>query len=113
MDLWQQLEKTMSELKHYRSFREFYPFYLSEHGNRISRRLHFTGTTISLALLIGAPMTQQWWLVAIALVQGYALAWIGHFFFEHNRPATVAYPWFSFMGDWRMWWEILTGKIRL
>ena len=47
----------------------------------------------------------------VALVQGYAFAWVGHFFFEHNRPATFKYPGFSFMGDWRLWWEIVSGKI--
>ena len=49
-------------------------------------------------------------LLAIAVVQGYAFAWVGHFFFERNRPATFKYPVFSLMGDWRMWWEILIGR---
>jgi hypothetical protein len=96
----------------FRTFADFYPFYLSEHTNRISRRLHFLGTSIAVALLIAALVTQLWWLVAVALIQGYAFAWIGHFFFEHNKPATFRYPRFSFMGDWRLWWEILTGKVR-
>lgn len=94
-----------------RTFADFYPFYLSEHANGISRRLHFVGTSMALALLIAALLTQVWWLIAVAVVQGYAFAWVGHFFFEHNRPATFKYPGFSFVGDWRLWWEILTGKI--
>ncbi len=102
----------MSEEKPFRTFADFYPFYLSEHANRISRRLHFVGTSIAFALLIAALATQLWWLVAVALIQGYAFAWVGHFFFEHNKPATFKYPRFSFMGDWRLWWEILTGKVR-
>lgn len=93
------------------TFADFYPFYLSEHTNRVSRRLHFTGTSIALVLLIVAAVTQIGWLVALALVQGYAFAWVGHFFFEHNKPATFKYPLFSLMGDWRLWWEIITGKI--
>jgi hypothetical protein len=101
----------MLEQHSYRTFREFYPFYLSEHGNRISRRLHFTGTSIAVVLLVAAVLLRTGWLIAAALVQGYALAWIGHFFFEHNKPATFKYPRFSLMGDWRLWWEILTGKI--
>jgi hypothetical protein len=101
----------MSEPRTYRSFREFYPFYLSEHANRASRRLHFIGTSIAAALLIAAMITQAWWLIGVALVQGYAFAWVGHYFFEHNRPATFRYPGFSFIGDWRMWWDIVTGKI--
>ena len=94
-----------------RTFADFYPFYLSEHANRVSRRLHFVGTSMALALLIAALLTQVWWLIAVAVVQGYAFAWVGHFFFEHNRPATFKYPGFSFVGDWRLWWEILTRKI--
>jgi GrpB-like predicted nucleotidyltransferase (UPF0157 family) len=101
----------MSEYRTYRNFREFYPFYLSEHANRTSRRLHVMGTTIAAALLIVAVFTQAWWLVGVALVQGYACAWIGHFFFEHNKPATFRYPRLSFIGDWRLWWDTLTGKI--
>jgi hypothetical protein len=98
--------------KKYRRFRDFYPFYLSEHANKVSRRLHFTGTSLALALLITSVATQRWWLIAVALLQGYAFAWVGHFFFEHNKPATFKYPGFSLMGDWRLWWEILTGKLR-
>jgi hypothetical protein len=96
----------------YRSFGDFYPFYLSEHSNKVSRRLHFTGTSIAVALLVTAAITQRWWLIAVALVQGYAFAWVGHYFFERNKPATFRYPAFSLMGDWRLWWEILTGKLR-
>jgi hypothetical protein len=97
----------------YKNFGDFYPFYLSEHSNRISRRLHFTGTSMALGLLVAAAVTQTWWLVSLAFVQGYAFAWVGHYFFERNKPATFKYPGFSFMGDWRLWWEILTGKLRL
>lgn len=100
----------MNDEKQYRTFREFYPFYLSEHSNVTSRRLHFTGTSIALALLIGAAVTQRWWLAGAALIQGYAFAWVGHFFFEHNKPATFRYPGFSLMGDWRLWWDILTRR---
>jgi hypothetical protein len=94
------------------SFSEFYPFYLSEHSHQTSRRLHFVGTSIALALFISAFVTGNGWLVLAAFVQGYAFAWIGHFFFEHNRPATFKYPFYSFAGDLRMWADILIGKIR-
>lgn len=95
----------------YRSFGEFYSFYLTEHSNRTSRRLHFIGTSISLALIVAGVAIHGWWLFVFALLQGYAFAWAGHFFFEHNKPATFKYPCFSFIGDWRMWWEILSGKL--
>ncbi|HEY2676175.1 MAG TPA: DUF962 domain-containing protein [Steroidobacteraceae bacterium] len=103
----------MNEEKRYRRFADFYPFYLSEHANPISRRLHFVGTSVAVVLIVGAILWQMWWLIAVAFVQGYAFAWIGHFFFEHNKPATFKYPGFSLMGDWRLWWEMLTGKLRL
>jgi hypothetical protein len=103
----------MNDQNSFRSFADFYPFYLGEHANRTCRRLHFAGTSIAAALLVAAAVTQRWWLIAAALVQGYAFAWVGHFFFEHNKPATFKYPWFSLMGDWRLWWEMLTGRVRI
>ena len=100
----------MSTEERLKTFAEFYPFYLSEHGNPVSRRLHFAGTSIAVLLVVAALATQIWWLLLAALVQGYAFAWVGHFFFEHNKPATFNYPLFSFMGDWKLWWEILLRK---
>jgi hypothetical protein len=97
----------------FRTFQDFYPFYLSEHSNRTSRRLHFAGTSIACALLIAAAITQRGWLLAVALVQGYAFAWIGHYFFEHNKPATFRHPAYSLMGDWRLWWDILNRRLPL
>jgi Predicted membrane protein len=100
----------MSTSERYKTFSEFYRFYLSEHENTVSRRLHFTGTSMALALILIAIGSGIWCLLLVAPLQGYLLAWIGHFFFEHNKPATFKYPLFSFMGDWRLWWEIVTGK---
>ena len=102
----------MTNPKSYRTFNEFYPFYLSEHQNPASRKLHFVGTSIAITLLVVAIVTLTWWLALTAIVQGYALAWTGHFFFERNRPATFRYPAFSLMGDGRMWWDVLTRKLR-
>jgi hypothetical protein len=96
----------------YQSFREFYPFYLSEHADPTCRRLHFVGTTLVIAFLVTALVTGNPWWLAGALVAGYGFAWIGHFFFEHNRPATFTYPIYSFIGDWVMFKDLLTGKIR-
>jgi hypothetical protein len=95
-----------------KSFAEFYPFYLSEHANRTSRRLHFVGTSIAVCCLLLAFATLNAWWILIGFLQGYAFAWIGHFFFERNRPATFTHPFYSLMGDWVMWKDILIGKIR-
>jgi hypothetical protein len=90
---------------------EFYPYYLGEHANRSCRRLHFIGSSLGLCLLAYAVISGSYWWIAVALVQGYAFAWVGHFFFEHNKPATFQYPWLSWRGDWLMWWHMLTGRI--
>ena len=96
----------------FQNFREFYPFYLREHSNRTSRRLHFVGSCGVLALLALAIAQGRPWLLLAALVCGYGFAWVGHFFFEKNRPATFKHPLYSFAGDWVMFKDILTGKIR-
>jgi hypothetical protein len=98
--------------KRYATFAEFYPFYLSEHSDRTCRRLHFIGTSLGILFLAVALATLNAWWLLVGLVQGYAWAWVGHYVFEKNRPATFSYPFFSFLGDWVMWKEILTGKIR-
>ena len=93
------------------SFREFYPFYLGEHSNRTSRRLHVIGSTGVLVILglVVAQVLSPWWLFAVP-VCGYGFAWVGHFFFEKNRPATFQYPLWSLMGDWRMFFETVSGQ---
>ncbi|WP_394004051.1 Mpo1-like protein [Luteimonas sp. WGS1318] len=99
-------------MRRFASFREFYPFYLGEHAHPVSRRLHFIGSCGVLALVALAVWQRTpMWLWA-ALVCGYGFAWVGHFFFEKNRPATFKHPIYSFMGDWVMFKDILTGRIR-
>ena len=99
-------------MKRFASFAEFYPFYLSEHSHRTSRRLHFVGSCGVLVLLAVAVATADARWVAAALACGYGFAWIGHFVFEKNRPATFSHPLYSFLGDWVMFKDILSGKIR-
>lgn len=98
--------------KKYQTFSDFYPFYLSEHGNKVNRRLHFAGSTLVLIVIATALLTQNWlWLLGAPLA-GYGFAWFGHFFFEKNQPATFSYPLYSLMGDWVMYWDIWTGKLK-
>ena len=97
----------------FHSFAEFYPFYLSEHRHPISRRMHFAGTLLVVACVALAILTANFWWLAAVPVFGYGFAWIGHFFFERNRPATFSHPFYSLAGDWAMFRDILTGKIAL
>jgi hypothetical protein len=99
-------------MQQYATFTDFYPFYLSEHSNRTCRRLHFAGTSLGLACLLTAFAAQNFWWLLAGIVSGYAFAWVGHYFFEHNRPATFTYPFYSFLGDWVMWKDILSGRIK-
>lgn len=94
----------------FKSFKEFYPFYLSEHQNTISRRLHFIGTSIVIFLALSVLFSKQLGLLLLIPLVGYGFAWVGHFFFEHNRPATFSYPFYSLMGDFRLFYDMLTGK---
>ena len=93
------------------SFREFYPYYLSEHGNRACRRLHFVGTSLVLGCLVMAARSASLAWLGAALFCGYGFAWTGHFFFEKNKPATFKHPFYSFAGDWVMYKDMLVGKI--
>jgi hypothetical protein len=97
--------------KQFQTFKEFWPFYLGEHSAPANRWLHFIGTSLALLQIIYALATRRFWLLLTALVTGYAFAWIGHFFLEKNRPATFTYPWFSFMGDWKMWALMMAGRL--
>ena len=95
----------------YTSFREFYPFYLGEHSNRVCRRMHFIGSTLVLATLVWLIVSGRWWWWWLLPLFGYGCAWIGHFFFEKNRPATFSHPLYSLAGDWVMYAAMLRGKI--
>lgn len=94
------------------SFAEFYPFYLGQHENRTCRRLHFIGSSIAILLVAYAIYSGDWWLIGLAIIQGYMWAWVGHFFYEHNRPATFTHPLYSFIGDWCMWFDMVRGHIK-
>ncbi|MCH1928853.1 DUF962 domain-containing protein [Shewanella sp. A25] len=96
----------------YKTFAEFYPFYLSQHQNPTCRWLHVLGSSLVLLVFIAAIMTQTSWLYWLMPIVGYGFAWIGHFIFEQNRPATFKYPIYSLMGDWVMFAQILMGKLK-
>lgn len=96
--------------KKYKSLKTFYPFYLSEHQHPISRMLHFTGTGLVLVILFTIFVTLQWEKLFLVPIVGYLFAWIGHFFFEKNKPATFQYPLYSLASDFILFKDLLTGK---
>lgn len=102
----------MGDQRTFSNFSEFYPFYLSEHSDVTCRRLHYLGSFLVVMVLTGAVLTQHYVLLIALPFIGYGFAWIGHFFFERNRPATFQYPAYSFLGDWVMLKDMLTGRIR-
>jgi len=100
-------------MSRFNSFKEFYPFYLSQHADPTCRRLHVLGSLLVLLALAAVVVSGRWaWLVLVPLI-GYGFAWVGHYVFEKNRPATFSHPVYSFIGDWVMLWQALTGKVRL
>ena len=103
----------MNRTAQFRSFAEFYPYYLGEHSNPTCRRLHFVGTSLVIALLAYTIGSGKWLLLLALPVFGYGFAWVGHFFFEKNRPATFTHPLYSLIGDFVMCRDILLGKISL
>lgn len=100
-------------VRQYASFADFYPDYLRAHQNRSCRRLHFLGTTLVILVLAGVLLTGAWRWLWIVPVAGYVPAWLGHFYFEHNRPATFIHPLYSLLGDFRMYADMWTGRIAL
>ena len=102
----------MSEAK-FKSFKEFYPYYLSEHKLTINKLLHVIGSLLGLYFLLYCIIQNLYLYIPISFIFGYFFAWIGHFVFEKNKPATFKYPVYSFIGDWVMLKDIFTGKIKL
>jgi len=103
----------MNRTAQFRSFAEFYPYYLGEHSNPTCRRLHFVGTSLVIALVAYTVGSGKWSLLLAVPLFGYGFAWVGHFFFEKNRPATFTYPFYSLAGDFVMFRDILLGKLKL
>lgn len=102
----------MSDVQSFRSFSEFYPYYLEEHSDVTCRRLHFVGSLLVLIVGSWSVIAGEYrWLLSLPVI-GYGFAWVGHFKFEKNRPATFKYPFYSLMGDWVMFKDMLIGRIR-
>lgn len=96
--------------KRYKSLDEFYPYYLTEHQNAICRRLHFIGTFLVILNFIWAVSSQNWWALWFIPIIGYSFAWVGHFFFEKNKPATFQYPFYSLASDFILFKDLFIGR---
>ena len=92
------------------TFTEFYPRYLREHSRRGIRILHFAGTTLFLGAAAMLSITGRWGWLPAGIGVAYGFAWMGHFFVEHNRPATFQHPWFSLLGDFRLYADLWRGR---
>ena len=97
--------------KEYTTFKSFYPFYLSQHSNPISRTLHYLGTSLVITLFVVVLINGQLKGLLLLPIVGYLFAWVGHFFFEKNKPATFTYPLYSLRADFLMLFEALSGRL--
>ena len=98
-------------MRKYRTFQEFWPFYLREHSKPRTRALHYAGTSLVVLIAAAAAATGNWWLLIAMPIAGYGFAWASHAAVERNRPATFTYPGWSLRADFRMWRLWLTGGI--
>ena len=100
-------------MEKYKTFKDFYPYYIEEHSKPKTKLFHFIGTSISLFFLVQLVITFDPIYLIYALLSGYGFAWVAHFFIEKNKPATFTYPFYSFIGDHKMFVEILMGKHKI
>ena len=98
--------------KKYQTFKQFYPYYLSEHSNRTCRRLHFIGSLLIAATFAFVFVTRAWLFLLLGPVFGYGFGSIGHAFFEKNVPTTSEYPFYSFCAYWVMVTNIAIGRLK-
>lgn len=99
--------------KKFKNFSEFYTFYLSEHSDRVNRRLHFSGCILIIVIVLFVIVTHIWIAFILVPLVGYGFAWVGHYFVEKNKPATFTYPVYSLIGDWVMFKDMVIRKIKL
>lgn len=105
-------DQTLAGDVQYNSLAKFYPFYLSQHTTSTCRRLHFAGTSLVIGTMAVAAMTRKPKLLLALPLMGYGFAWVGHFYFEQNKPATFKYPLYSLASDFLMYKDMLLGRVK-
>jgi hypothetical protein len=98
-------------MRKFRSFEQFWPYYLHEHSHPRTRALHFAGTTFAVLMTLTWMATGYETFLVLAVLGGYGFAWFSHFVVEFNRPATFGNPLWSLRADLRMYRKWLTGSL--
>jgi hypothetical protein len=101
----------MAEPVKFATYNEFFQFYLQQHNEPRNRILHAIGTTLGLAVVVGAFVTGHLWYALLFFPIGYGFAWTGHLVLEKNKPATFGHPFWSFISDFRMIGLMVTGRL--
>ena len=98
-------------MKRIETYREYWPYYLHEHRQKLTRQLHLLGTAMALVFLFALMWTGDLWYLPLSLGAGYGFAWLSHATVEHNQPASFRYPMWSLISDFRMFSLFLLGKL--
>ena len=101
----------MTEPRTFRSYDEFFAFYLQQHSDAGNRWMHAIGTSLGLVVAIVAFATHHPWYALLWIPLGYGFAWTGHFLLEKNTPATFGHPFWSFISDFRLLALMVTGRL--
>lgn len=104
------MQTDLSRENEFKSFDEFWVFYLTQHSKKSTRAWHFMGTSLVFIFLALGASVNPWFLLA-APVTAYGLAWYSHFFIEGNKPATFGHPLWSLRADFKMFFFTLTGRL--
>jgi hypothetical protein len=95
----------------FKDYEEFWVYYLTQHLKPATRSWHFVGTSLVFLFIILAISFMKWWILLLAPLSAYGIAWISHFFIEGNKPATFGHPVWSLRADFRMYWFTLTRQL--
>jgi len=93
-----------------KSFSEFYDFYLSQHQKMWTRIFHFIGTALVLLVLIYVIQSGKERFLWYLPIFGWGFSALSHYIFEKNKLTGFQYPFFTLMADFKIFFELITGK---